>query len=150
MTNQLVYIWTILVNHTGYYSCERCTIKVQWTSREIRKRSGTDDWWEMSKLAISGASKICWPLNQCRNQIYWRVSRRLYAIWVFKITKINFWKWQIESHWVWAVSSLRWRNCIERFLWIEMYEHLLCLSLSMHILLSDMAEFRNHYANFVK
>ena len=31
-----------------------------------------------------------------------------------------------------------------------MYEHFLCLSVAMHILLSDKVEFRNHYANFAK
>ena len=39
---------------------------------------------------------------------------------------------------------------LKDFLQIEMYEHFLCLSVAMHILLTDKTEFRNHYANFAK
>ena len=39
---------------------------------------------------------------------------------------------------------------LKDFLQIEMYEHFLCLSVAMYLLLSDKIEFRNHYANFAK
>ena len=37
---------------------------------------------------------------------------------------------------------------LKDFLQIETYEHFLCLSVAMHVLLSGKVEFRNHCANF--
>ena len=185
-----------IVNHTGYYSCERCTIKGECASRVVFNELGeqeprTDEKFQnyqhpqhqkvASPLINAGIKCIeQFPLDYM-HMVCLGVVKRIVSFLKRgpRICKLSCQQLEVISEQLVSFNGLfpsefsrqprslfesdKWKATefrqfllytgpivLKDFLQIEMYEHFLCLSVAMHILLTDKTEFRNHYANFAK